>query len=344
MPTHVYVSNAEDGEIATYRLTGSGELVPGGRAKASASVAPLAVSPDRRHLYAAVRSKPFSVHVFGIDPASGALAPHSVAPLAESFPYLSLDRTGRYLLGASYSGHLVSVNEVGTDGRVAAEPRQVTPVGRNAHAILADRSNRFVFVPCLGTDQIHPFALAAGSLRPAEPVQMKAGTGPRHLAFSNDNRFLYVLSELQGSVTTFSLHGGRLTEVATASMVTGLRPGAPRGPDAPPRERDQDIWAADIHLTPDGRFLYTSERTRSILCAYKVDATSGKLAWLGATPTEKQPRGFAIDPQGRFLVASGEKSTTVSVHAIDAESGALGSGRQFAGGKGGNWVEIVALD
>jgi 6-phosphogluconolactonase len=68
MPAHVYVSNAEDGEIATYRLTGAGELVPGGRAKAAASIAPLAVSPDRRRLYAAVRSKPFSVHVFGIDP------------------------------------------------------------------------------------------------------------------------------------------------------------------------------------------------------------------------------------------------------------------------------------
>jgi 6-phosphogluconolactonase len=125
-------------------------------------------------------------------------------------------------------------------------------------------------------------------------------------------------------------------------MVTDLRPGAPRGSDAPPRERDKDIWAADIHLTPDGRFLYTSERTSSTLCAYQVEAASGKLAWLGATPTEKQPRGFAIDPQGKFLVSTGEKSTTVSVHAINGD-GSLGAARQFPGGKGGNWVEIVAF-
>jgi 6-phosphogluconolactonase len=236
----------------------------------------------------------------------------------------------------------VSVNEVAGDGRVAAEPRQVIPVGRNAHAILADRSNRFVFVPCLGTDQIYPFALEAGTLHPGKPVQMKAGTGPRHLAFSGDNRSLYVLSELLGSVTTFSLDGGLLAEVSTAPMVTSLRPGAPRGPAAPPRERDIDIWAADIHLTPDGRFLYTSERTSSTLCGYEVDAAGGKLAWIGATPTEKQPRGFAIDPQGKFLVASGEKSTTVSVHAI-ARDGSLGAARQFPGGKGGNWVEIVEV-
>jgi 6-phosphogluconolactonase len=341
MPIVVYVANAEDGEIVTYRLNG-GELVPGGRAKAATSVAPLAVSPDRRRLYAAVRSKPFSVHVFGIDPASGALTPHSVSPLAESFPYLSLDGTGRLLFGASYGGHLVSVNEVGADGRAAGEPRQVIPVGRNAHAILADRSNRFVFVPCLGTDQIFPFALESGTLRPGKPVQMKAGTGPRHLAFSSDNRFVYVLSELQGSVTTFSLNDGVLTEISTTPMVTRLRPGVPRGPDAPPRERDKDVWAADIHLTPDGRFLYTSERTSNTLCAFKVDAASGRLAWLGATPTEKQPRGFAIDPQGKFLVSSGEKSTTVSVHAINGD-GSLGAARRFPGGKGGNWVEIVAL-
>jgi len=341
MPIVVYVANAEDGEIVTYRLNG-GALVPGGRVKAAASVAPLAVSPDRRRLYAAVRSKPFSVHVFAIDPASGALTPHSASPLAESFPYLSLDGTGRLLFGASYGAHLVSVNEVAADGRVAAEPRQVIPVGRNAHAVLADRSNRFVFVPCLGTDQIFPFAIESGMLRPGKPVQMKAGTGPRHLAFSGDNRFLYVLSELQGSVTTFSLKDGILTEISTTPMVTSLRGGAPRGPDAPPRERDKDVWAADIHLTPDGRFLYTSERTSSSLCAFKVEAASGKLAWLGATPTEKQPRGFAIDPQGKFLVSSGEKSTTVSVHAVNAD-GSLGAARQFPGGKGGNWVEIVAL-
>jgi len=342
MPTYVYVSNADDGEIATYLLSPGGELAPRGRTKAGAQVMPLAVSPDRRLLYAAVRSKPFSVHVFRVDPGSGALSPHSVSPLAEGFPYLSLDRTGRLLFGASYGGHLVSVNEVGADGTVAPEPRQVIPVGRNAHAILADRTNRFAYVPCLGTDQIFPFALDAGALRPRPPVQMKPGTGPRHLAFSNDNRFLFVLGELTGGVTTFALKEGVLAETSGAAMPTSLRPGAPRGPDAPPRERDKDVWAADIHLTTDGRFLYTSERTSSTLCAFRVDGASGRLEWLGATPTEKQPRGFAIDPAGRFLVASGEKSTTVSVHAIGKDC-SLGAARQFPGGKGGNWVEIVSF-
>src|SRR2546426_1098337 len=116
--TFVYVSNAEDGDIAAYRMLDSGELQPGARTKAASVVMPMVVSPDRRFLYAASRSKPYLVHVYAIDAGTGALTPLSTSPLAESFPYISLDKTGRFLFGASYGGHLVSVNAVGTDRHV----------------------------------------------------------------------------------------------------------------------------------------------------------------------------------------------------------------------------------
>jgi 6-phosphogluconolactonase len=356
--TFVYVSNAEDGEIGSYRLLDSGELQPLVRFKAASAVMPMAVSPDRRFLYAASRSKPFSVHAYSITSSTGALTPLATSPLAESFPYISLDRTGRFLFGASYGGHLVSVNAIGADGRVAAEPLQVIPVGRNAHAIRVDESNRFAFVPTLGTDQMFGFTFDAKSGRLASNTpavyQMKAGTGPRHFVTSSDNRFLYALSELQGSVTTFALDAktGLLTEVSSASGLpadTKLGPGAPRGavggPGAPPpRNTDNDVWAADIHLTPNGRFLYISERTSSSLGAFSVDGATGKLTYLSSTPTERQPRGFAIDPKGRFLVASGEKSETISVYAIDQATGALKQLGKYPTGKGSNWVEIVGFD
>ena len=163
--TFVYVSNAEDGDIGTYRMQPDGALQPGARVKAADAVGPMAVSPDRRFLYAAVRSKPFSVHAYAIDPGTGALTPLSVSPLAESFPYISLDKTGRFLFGASYGAHLISVNAVGSDGRVAAEPLQVIPVGRNAHSIRIDESNKFVYVPTLGSDQMFQFAFDAKSGR-----------------------------------------------------------------------------------------------------------------------------------------------------------------------------------
>jgi 6-phosphogluconolactonase len=353
----VYVANAADGDIGTYRMQPDGTLQPGARVEAADAVGPMAVSPDRRFLYAAVRSKPFSVHAYAIGPGTGALTPLSVSPLAESFPYISLDQTGRYLFGASYHAHLISVNAVGSDGRVAAAPLQVIPMGRNAHSIRTDGSNRFVYVPTLGSDQIFQFAFDAtsGRLSSNTPAvaQMQPRTGPRHFVTSADNRFLYVLSELLGTVTTFALDGatGLLTEIGSTSGLppdTKLVPGAPRAAAGaataePPRDRNCDIWAADIHLTPDGRFLYISERTGSTLGALSVNAQTGKLTYLASAPTEAQPRGFAIDPNGRFLVAAGEKSDTISVYAIDQASGALSLLQKYPAGKGANWVEIVSF-
>ena len=356
--TFVYVSNAEDGDIGIYSMQPDGALKQGARAPAAKVVMPMAVSPDRRFLYAAVRSKPFSVHAYSIDPGTGALKPLAVSPLAESFPYISLDKTGRFLFGASYGAHLISVNAIGADGRVAAEPLQVIPVGRNAHSIRADESNKFVYVPTLGSDEIFQFAFDAksGRLTSNTPsvALMKASTGPRHFITSPDNKFVYLLSELVGTVTTLSLDAktGLLTEVGSASGLppdSKLGPGAPRGAvgapgGPPPRNTDNDIWAADIHMTPNGKFLYITERTSNTLAAFGVDAATGKLTYLGSTPTEKQPRGFAIDPKGRFLIASGENSDTISVYSIDQSSGALKLLQKYPTGKGSNWVEIVSFD
>ena len=356
--TCVYISNAADGDIGSYRLQPDGTLQPGAPVQAAELVGPLAVSPDRRFLYAAVRSQPFALYVYAIAPGSGALTPLSVSRLPASCPYISFDKTGRYLFGASYHSHLVSVNAVGEDGRVAAAPLQLIPVGRNAHSIRTDESNRYVYVPTLGSDQIFQFTFdgRSGRLCSNTPAvaQLQSGTGPRHFVASVDNRFLYVLSELLATVTTFALDAktGLLAEIGSASGLpadTRLVPGAPRvavgvADTAPPRKRDHDIWAADIHLTPDGRFLYISERTSSALGALSVNAQTGELTYLGSTPTETQPRGFAIDPQGRFLIACGEKSETISVYAIEQASGALALLQKYPGGKGANWIEIVGFD
>jgi 6-phosphogluconolactonase len=318
--TFVYVSNAEDGDISTYRMQASGELQPGPRAKAASVVMPMVVSPDHRFLYAASRAKPYLVHVYSINSGTGELAQFSSSPLAESFPYISLDKTGRFLLGASYGGNVVSVNGVGSDERVSPEPLQVIQVGRNAHSIRVDESNKFVYVPTLGSDQIFMFTFDAktGKLASNTPAVylMKAMTGPRHFVTSSDNKFMYPLSELLGTVTTFAIDSktGLLTEVSTATGLppdTKLGPGAPRGAvgvpgGPPPRSTDNDIWAADIHMTPDGKFLYISERTSNTIGAFSIDGTSGK-RFLSSTPTERQPRGFAIDPK-RFMIVTGEKS------------------------------------
>ena len=174
---------------------------------------------------------------------------------------------------------------------------------------------------------------------------------PRHIIISSDNRFAYLLNELTAEVTTLALDAGsgQLKPVGTAKAVppdSKLVPGMPRGavgtPGAnqAPRNTDNDVWASDLHLTPDGRFLYAAERTNASITGFSVDGATGKLTYVSSTPTEKQPRGFAIDPSGRFMVVSGELSQTLSSYAIGADGGLRHIG-SYAGGKGANWVEIV---
>jgi len=347
--TFVYVSNAEDGDIGMYTLEPDGSLKAGARTPAGKTVMPMSVSPDRRYLVAAVRSKPFAALTYAIDRKSGALNMIGGGTLAESFPYIRHDATGRWLLGASYGANLVSVNPIGKEG-VAGDPQQVIPTARNAHCIVADRSNRWVFVPHLGTDQIFQFRLDAksGKLSANTPatVQMKQGSGPRHLILSADNKFAYLLNELTATVTTLSLDAktGLLKELDSVSALPAdskLAPGAPR--PTPGRNVDNDIWASDLHLAPNGRFLYAAERTSSSIGRFSVDAASGKLAYLGSTPTEKQPRGFQVDPAGRFMVVSGEKSDMLATYSI-APDGALIPVGRYPTGKGSNWVEIVRFE
>ena len=345
--TYVYVSNAEDGNIGVYTMAADGSLKAGGKVEAGKVVMPMSVSPDRKFLFAAVRSKPFTAVTYSIDRKSGALKQVGGGPLAESFPYIYADKTGRFLLGASYGANLVSVNPIGKDGKVG-KPLQVIPTARNAHSIITDRTNKYAFAPHLGTDQIFQFRFDArtGKLTANTPatLQMKQGSGPRHIIMSADNRFAYLLSELVATITTLSLDPktGLLTEVSVASFLapdSKLQPGAPR--PTPGRNVDNDIWASDVHLTPNGKFLYALERTGNQIGAMSVDAKTGKLTYLSTTaPTEKQPRGFAIDPSGKYMVVTGEKSETISVYSIGAD-GALKLLDKYPTGKGANWVEIV---
>jgi 6-phosphogluconolactonase len=246
--------------------------------------------------------------------------------------YLALDQSGRYLFAASYSGSRISVNRVGPAGAVDPEPLTVMPTGKHAHAVLTDPSNRFLFVPCLGDDRILQFRFDAanGEITTNDPpwIDTRSGSGPRHLVFHPDRRFAFGINELDGTVNSYRLEpGGTLTLLETVSAL-------PEGFSGKP-------WAADIHLTPDGRLLCTSERTSSTIATFRVDAGSGELTLLGHTETETQPRGFAIDPGGKHLVAAGERSNGVSSYAIDERSGALRHVSRVRVGDDPNWVEIV---
>jgi 6-phosphogluconolactonase len=359
--TFVYVSNAQDGNIDAFVMdAGTGGLTPIGKAEAAKLVMPMAVSPDKKHLYAVVRSQPLRVFTYAIEP-NGALTQKASAPLPDSMPYVSTDRTGQWLFTASYGGDKLAVSSIGANGLVEAEAVQVIPTGRNAHSILPDRSNKFVYAATLGANQVLQFTFDAktGKLTPNDPpaVSPAAGHGPRHLAFAPDNKNLYVINELSGHVTQYAIDAskGTLTLVDTISSVpaeAGLEWGKPQAPvgatpapaAAAPKDEKPKVWAADIGITPNGKFLYTTERTTNKIALFTVAPGTGKLTYVANFATEAQPRGIRIDPSGRYLVASGEKSDRLSVYKIDQDTGKLGDPSRYPAGAGANWVEIVEAE
>jgi 6-phosphogluconolactonase len=338
--TFVYVGNADSQEVSVLELKANGDLTPvetravPGPAKPGSSL-PLAVSPDKKRLYVGLRNEPYSVVTFTIDAKTGKLTPLGPGPLADSMAYVATDRSGKFLLSASYGGNKVTVNPIGPDGIVQAA-QQVMPTQPNAHCIVADPSNRYVLHTSLGGDLVYleKFDVRTGKLVPNDPpsVSVKAKAGPRHLVFAPNRKFVYLLNELDASIYVFPWDAKTGILKKEVQVATSL----PKGFEGKP-------WAADIHLTPDGKYLYASERTTSTLAAFKVDPKTGMLTSIDSFATEKQPRGFSIDPTGRYLLAAGQLSNSMTAYAIDKATGKLTKLKDYPVGKNPNWVEIVAF-
>jgi 6-phosphogluconolactonase len=335
-PTSVaYVANADSRDISVLKLdrnTGALQVVQ--TLDVGGTVMPLALSPGKRVLYAALRSEPFSVASFAVDARTGTLTRIGTAPLPDSMANIVTDRTGRWLFAASYGGHKMSVSPIGADG-VAGPAVTVLPTGKNAHAAIIDPANRNLFVTNLGSDQVLQFSFdaASGKLTPNNPPAFatRAGAGPRHLVLHPGGRHAYLLHELDATVDllAYDAQHGTLSLLKTWNTLPAGFAGKP--------------WAADLHLTPDGRFLYTSERNSNTLAMWAVDAASGELKLIGHQPTEKQPRGFQIDPSGTWLLAVGQLSNGVTAYRIDKASGKLAPQPSMQLGKNPNWVEIIDL-
>jgi 6-phosphogluconolactonase len=327
---HVYVSNADSGEVSVLRLDGRGQMTAQSTLQLGGNLMPMAISPDKTQLFLARRSDPFSLVTLAIDPVTRDLTVMAEAALPASMAYVSTDHTGRYLLAASYQGAQLTVSPVGPDGVGAVA--QVVPTGPNAHAILPSPCNRYVLATSLGGGELMVFAWSAetGHLSPQTSWTARSGAGPRHFRFDSAGRFAYLLNELDGTVDVLAWHAstGSLEHVQTVSI---LPPGFAGKP-----------WAADLHLTPEGGHLYTSERTSSTLAHLTVDANTGRLSLQGHTAVETQPRGFAVDPAGRYLLVVGQLSHHLSCYAIDQDTGDLRLQQRMSVGRGPNWVEILA--
>ena len=303
----VYVASPESQQIHVWQLDDAGALALLQTVDVPGQVQPMTLHPDKTHLYVGVRPA-FGIVSYRIE-ADGTLQQAGMAPLPGSPTHISTDLQGRYLFSASYSGNCASISPIGHDGVVTAPIQQIDGLSA-PHSANIDPTNQLVLVPCLKEDRIRLFNLSlAGQLTPhaQEAVDIAAGAGPR-LAISEN--------------------GGKYTVTQTLDIM--------------PDDFDGTRWAADIHITPNGRFLYTSDRTASILTLFSVSEDGGTLSVVGYYPTETQPRGFNIDHSGRFVISSGQKSDHIAVHEIDQASGELTTLARYPVGKGPMWVSVLA--
>jgi 6-phosphogluconolactonase len=338
----VIVANADSQDLSLFASLGHGRLEARRRvvvnepARVGKSMV-LAVAPVRGVLYAGHLSgeSESSVSSLRIDATSGELALLGRVPVADSMSYLAVDRAERFLLGASYGGSIVTVNPIAADGAVAASQR-ILATRPKAHCVLPDPSNRYVLHTSLGADLLYQqvFDADAGTLTPNVPptFSVTPNSGPRFIVFAPQAHVVYVISELDGSIFVLPFDSDRGTLGSPVQVASALPPGF-----------SGKIWAADIHVRPDGRFLYVCERTSSTVTAFAVDARDGRLTPLDSYSTVTQPRAFAIDPSGTVLIVAGQLSNSIQTFTIDAAAGRLAPVAEYPVGRNPTWVEIVAL-
>jgi 6-phosphogluconolactonase (cycloisomerase 2 family) len=288
----------------------------------------LTVSADGRFVYAVAENHgdKATANAFSLDAATGGLKFLNSQETGGDDPcYINTDAGGKYVITANYSGGTISVFRTATDGSLqplvqllsftgsgVVKNRQEKP---HLHSVLFSPDGAYLFACDLGTDQIHKFSLTPNDADPVLSVgtpsgfKLADGSGPRHLVFHPNGKLAYSVDELSGKVNAWDYANGTLTPIQ--NIAAAEAPG-------------DDLGAADIHLTPDGKFLYASVRGKSNhLAMFGVNDANGKLTLLGYQPVASGPRNFVISPNGKYLLVAGQNADSIQIMEINSASGLL---------------------
>ncbi len=329
-----YTGGESKGIYICHMDAATGALEPAGACGGVANPSFLALHPNGRFLYAVCETGSFggkksgSVAAFSVEPKTGGLTLLNQEAAEGTSPcHIVVDREGKNVLVASYSSGTAAVLPIREDGRVGAAACVVKHEGSgadkrrqegpHAHSINLDAANRFAFVADLGLDRVmvYKYDAGKGTLAANDPpsAAVAPGSGPRHFAFHPKGRHAYVINEMRSTVTAFEYDGARgaLKEVQTVSTL--------------PEGFQGQSSTAEVQVTPDGRFLYGSNRGHDSLAIFSIDAETGRLTPAGHEPTQgKTPRNFGIDPTGTWLLAANQGSDSVVVFRIDPKTGKPG--------------------
>ncbi len=320
--------------IYAYRFDAkSGELTPMGLAAETKNPSFIAIDPTNRFLYAVNEVPDYNgarsgaVSAFSINRRTGKLTLlNQVASRGADPCYISVDKSGKYVLVANYTGGNVAVFPLQPDGRIGEATAFIQHTGSSvnkerqeaphAHWIETTADNRFAVAVDLGLDEllVYHFGAKTGALAANSPpyAKLDAGAGPRHLAFDPNGKFAYVVNELQSSITAFAYDStqGTFQKLKTVSTL--------------PKDFSGKNDTAEIEVHPSGKFLFASNRGHDSIAVFSVDGRTGELISVGDYSTQgKVPRNFTIDPTGEFLFVANQDTNNIVSFRIDAASGKL---------------------
>jgi 6-phosphogluconolactonase len=320
----VYIGNYTKGEDAAIY---HGEIDPAsdalrilGRTKCEDAPSYLALHPTGRYLYAVSETNTHdgggAVSAFAIDSGTGDLTFLNLQPTGGSPCHNTVDASGRYVLSANYGGGSVAVHPISGDGSLGEisdfrqhEGSSINPKRQqepHAHSINIDPSNRFAFCADLGLDKVvvYDLDLDGGKLKDHGSASVTGGDGPRHFVVHPNRLKAYVINEISNTVTAFDWDesAGTLSEFQEISTV--------------PDDFAGTTHTADIHITPDGRYLYGSNRGHDSIAMYSIDAHSGQLAALGHQRVPANPRNFVLSPDGACLYSGSHNDDQIQMYRI----------------------------
>lgn len=289
----------------------------------------LAVDKSGKYLYAVNENakgenKSGGVTVFAID-GTKLKELQSIPSMGADPAYVTLDKTGKDLLVANYTGGNLAVFPIGSDGKLGKETafdqhkgssvNKERQEGPHAHSIQMSNDNRFALSADLGLDQVlaYRFDAQKGTLTPANPAFAKVapGAGPRHVAFAPNGKFVYVTNEMASTVTVFTYDAktAAMKEIQTISTLPA------------PMESNS---TAEITTDAKGKNLYVSNRGEDTIAHFSIDATSGKLTFVDRTSTGgKTPRFFTLDPTGKWMFVANQESNDIFLFKVDGSTGKL---------------------
>jgi 6-phosphogluconolactonase len=284
----------------------------------------LTLSPTGKYLYACATANNHRdgvIDAFAIDPASGHLQLLNQQPSGGSGPtQIAIDPRGKCAAVANYSSGCVALLPIGIDGKLespsAVDQHTGSSINKSRqqsahpHSCNFDPSGKFIFVPDLGMDKVFVYQCDGRKLSLLDPVNVTAGSGPRHMAFSPDGKFVYLINEMGGTLISYAVDGSVLKQLQTISTL--------------PTGFTGTNTAAEVVVHPNGRFVYASNRGNDSIAIFAVDSATGSLSLIGFQSTlGKGPRMFSIDPTGKFLIVANQNSDSIVVFRIDPQTGRL---------------------